>query len=320
MSPAADIEDRAAAWLLRREEPGWSDADQAQLDAWLDASPLHRVALYRLEYGWRKADRLAALQAPAEPARAWQFPRLRQWGAPLLAVVIVAAAVGGGVMLFGGGRSVTRAYATEIGGRASFPLEDGSRVELNTDTRLRTELSEHARAAWLDQGEAYFDVAQDVGRPFMVHVGSRLVAVLGTKFSIRRDGDRVKVAVLEGRVQVYAKPDSGTIAAPGDIVIIQGDTARVEHASLDSIAGALGWREGHLTFDQATLADAAREFNRYNRKKLVIDATAAAVVHIGGTFDAENVDAFARLLAQAYGLKVADDGARIVISGSKRAR
>jgi transmembrane sensor len=321
MSTASDIEDRAAGWLLRREEPGWSTEDQAALDAWLAASSLHRVAYYRLEYGWRKADRLAAVRAQAAPERASGFAMPQFNRAAAIAALLVGAIVGG-AYIFGdqdGGASV-RTYATEIGGRSSFPLEDGSQVELNTNSELRTALDAKSRTAWLDRGEAYFAVAHDAGRPFVIHAGPRLVKVLGTKFSVWRDGDRLVVSVLEGRVEVDVPPASQAIAVPGDVVTVEGDVETVRHEALDRVVRDLSWREGILTFDQDSLAEAARQFNRYNRKKIVVDSGAANAIHIGGTFDAENVEGFARLLQEAYRLTVKDKGGEIVVSGKKPSR
>jgi transmembrane sensor len=67
ISQAAETEEAAARWLLRQEEAGWSEQDRVQLEAWLNAAPEHRVAYWRLEYGWRRADRIADLADLAEP-------------------------------------------------------------------------------------------------------------------------------------------------------------------------------------------------------------------------------------------------------------
>src|SRR3546814_270169 len=61
------IEQQAAQWLERREQPDWSDDDRATLDAWLDASIAHKLAYWRLEHGWTKVGRLAALRQVPPP-------------------------------------------------------------------------------------------------------------------------------------------------------------------------------------------------------------------------------------------------------------
>jgi transmembrane sensor len=316
MSNAPQTEETAARWLLRQEENGWSEADQAELDAWLAAAPENKVAYWRLEHGWRKVDRIAALRGPALPARPEWRP-VAIWRPAAVAAGVAACLMAGALIWTGAGLLGHKTYQTEIGARETVPLADGTKVELNTQTSLRAAVTAKSREVWLDRGEAYFEVAHDPSRPFVVHAGAKTVTVLGTKFSVRRNGDQVEVAVVEGRVRVT---DSASAAATPPPVLTRGDTAIAEgHSmivaakSVERVTSELSWRQGLLTFDQSTLADAASEFNRYNRKKLVI-AEEVAQMRIGGSFEAENVDAFARLLQRAYGLKVDDNDETVKIS------
>ena len=326
MSPAEHIEETAARWLLRREEPEWSQADAAALEAWLEESFAHKAAFWRLEHGWERAGRLAALRSPEPPAPAARRARrpaqarrgLRHWQPAAIAASLVVA-IAAGMWAASGSFGVTpKTYATEVGGRATVPLEDGSRVELNTATTLRTKVTRGERQVWLDRGEAYFDVAKDEGRTFTVDAGRRRVVVLGTRFSVRRDGDKLTVAVVEGRVRVEpAEGEAGAAAqvlTRGDTALADGASLIVTHRPVDAVVEQLSWRDGMLTFDQSTLGQAAAEFNRYNRKQVVVRG-AAANVRIGGAFEAGNVDAFARLLRQAYGLQVTDNGSQVVVGG-----
>jgi transmembrane sensor len=320
MSAARDIEEAAARWIVRREDPGLSADEAAELDAWLEAAPEHRVAFWRLEHGLEKIDRLAALRRPDGPRRsslrAARGPRAL-W--PLAAAASVAAClVAGGLAWTLADPLAHKAYQTELGGRETVPLADGTRVELNTQTHLRTAVTARSREVWLDGGEAYFEVAHDAARPFVVHAGAKTVTVLGTKFSVRRAGDQVVVAVVEGRVQV-ADTAAATAAPPpvltrGETAIASGPSMIVASRSVDHVISELSWRQGMVTFDQSTLADAASEFNRYNRTRLVIADPEVAGIRIGGSFDADNVEAFARLLQQAYGLKVDHAADRVTIS------
>ncbi|MDB5436199.1 MAG: hypothetical protein JWR47_2456 [Phenylobacterium sp.] len=322
MSNALHTEEAAARWLLRQEESGWSQENQAELDAWLAAAPENKVAYWRLEHGWRKVDRLAALRGPPLPAPSlppWPERRpLGTWRPVAVAAGIAACLVAGALIWPAPGLLGHKTYETEVGGRETVPLADGTRVELNTQTSLRAAVTAKSREVWLDKGEAYFEVAHDPTRPFVVHAGAKTVTVLGTKFSVRRNGDQVEVAVVEGRVRVT---DTASVAATPPPVLTRGDTAIAEGPSMivapksvERVASELSWRQGLLTFDQSTLADAAGEFNRYNRKKLVIADGEVAQTRIGGSFEAENVDAFARLLQRAYGLKVDDNGETLKIS------
>ena len=322
MSRALQTEEAAARWLLRQEESGWSQENQAELDAWLAAAPENKVAYWRLEHGWRKVGRLAALRGPPLPApslRPWPARRpLGIWRPVAVAAGIAACLVAGALIWPAPGLLGHKTYETEVGGRETVPLADGTKVELNTQTSLRAAVTAKSREVWLDRGEAYFEVAHDPTRPFVVHAGAKTVTVLGTKFSVRRNGDQVEVAVVEGRVRVA---DTASVAATpppvltrGDTVIAEGPSMIVAPKSVERVASELSWRQGLLTFDQSTLADAAGEFNRYNRKKLVIADGEVGQTRIGGSFEAENVDAFARLLQRAYGLKVDDNGETLKIS------
>jgi transmembrane sensor len=325
MRTALEIEERAAHWLARRHEPGWSASDQAALDAWLLEATAHEVAYLRLEYGWNKVDRLAALRRPPTPAprevpRSSAMSPHRRYRRPLAWSAAAAALLLSAVLLVSYEGLFDRdAYATNVGGHEVVRLADGSRVELNTDTRVRTRFTEQARSVWLERGEAYFEVAHEPRRPFIVYAGGRRVTVLGTKFSVRLDSkaNRVQLAVTEGRVQLEElrpqAPVAPMIAIGGDTVIAENASVRVESRSVEAVSIDLSWRQGLLTFDQTTLADAAEEFNRYNRRRLVVEP-GAANIHIGGSFEAANVDAFARLLQQGFGLQVVESGGEIRVS------
>lgn len=321
MSVAAEIEDRAARWLIRREEAEWSPADQAELDAWLEESMAHKAAFWRLEHGWREADRIGALGGDYEPQAGRHTPQRRWWTKVAIAASLVAIVGVSATMheLQPEKPAVIAAatYDTPIGGRRMVPLPDGSKVELNTATVLRTAVTGRSREVWLDKGEAYFEVAHLEGRPFVVHAGSRTVTVLGTKFSVRREGDKVTVSVVEGRVRVdgaKAQTVPAAIITAGDVAIARGPSTLLTARSEERVEDGLAWRDGMLTFDQSTLGEAAAEFNRYNRKRIEITDPDTANIRIGGTFQASNVDAFVRLLRDAYGLKIETSSDTVKIS------
>jgi transmembrane sensor len=317
MTSATVTEETAARWLLRREEAEWSAAQQAELEAWLAAAPEHRVAFYRLEFGWNKVDRLAALRRPGQFAP--YSHRARVVGRRFLVASAAAACLALGIYgLFQIGLLGYTGYQTRIGSQRTIALADGSKVELNTDTRLRVRVTANTRSVWLERGEAFFAVAHDPQRRFVVHAGARDVAALGTQFSVHRDGDRVEVAVVEGRVEVEDVKDAASVSpvivTGGDTVVTEGSSVHVAANSIEHVDEALSWRRGVLTFDQLTLAEAASQFNRYNKKKLIITDPAVGSVRIGGRFDANNVQAFAHLLHEGFGLTIEDEGTVLKIS------
>jgi transmembrane sensor len=311
MTRSQDIEALAAEWLTRREQPQWSQADQAALDAWLDESMSHKAAFWRLEHSWQVADRIGALSARelAPRPRRTGLP-LKWWQAGALAASLLLA------IAFIGLRSrptlspqpSADTFDTGIGGHRIVPLLDGSRIELNTATILRTTISNKRRDVWLDRGEAYFEVAHVEGSAFVVHAGPRMITVVGTQFSVRRDGDKVTVAVVKGRVRVEdttrGEASATTTVTPGDVAIGLGSSTMVISKPVAAVEDKLSWREGRLVFDGTSLAEVADDFNRYNRQQLLISDPSVAAIRISGTFKASNVQAFVRLLKEAYGLKV----------------
>lgn len=314
----------AADWIAERDRgDGVLPAERQQaLDDWLNAATAHRVAFLRLDHAWRRADRLQALQGP----RAARLPRppilaMRSRLAWLARPPVYRAAAGISLAVlaavlvtdFGGGQATQR-YATERGQREMVALADGSRLTLNTATQLRTAVTPQTREVWLDRGEAFFDIAHDARRPFVVHAGGQTVTVLGTKFSLFREGDKLRVAVLEGRVQVKAPRSAPTVLTRDDAALADVSNVLVTKKSSQQLNASLGWLQGKLVFDQVTLAEAARQFNRYGSTQLVIEDDAAARIVIGGVFDADNVEAFTRLLHAGFGLHVKIRGGEIRVS------
>lgn len=356
MSLPDQIEDVAAGWVVRRGEPGWTDADSAELQAWLDASFSHKAAYWRLEHAWREADRISSIgpDAASPPGdgdavdgsvvslESEADRRRRTWAGwrpiALAASLLLAVFVGwNGWQAFAptpatleqlGPIAIApeppkRASLVQTGtaGRKLVNLSDGSRIELAASTSIHADIQPTSRHIWLDDGEAYFSVKHADDVPFVIHAGSRVITVLGTRFSVRRDGDQVRVNVVEGRVRVdeVALPGAppvpvrSTIISAGDLAIARGAATIVEPASPEKVADQLGWRKGVLNFDRMTLGQAAAEFNRYNERKLVVDP-AVADTRIGGTFKADNIDDFASLLRDAYGLRVEESAGQIKIS------
>ncbi|QPF72370.1 iron dicitrate transport regulator FecR [Roseateles sp. DAIF2] len=327
--PLSAINARAAEWIVERDRhDGRLPAErQLLLDDWLRASTLHRVAFLRLEQIWQRADRLRALHVapPAQdiirtrtPALKVRMPRFTWWPASRLVAGLSLALMALVMVADFHGDTHAQRHATARGQRESVRLADGSQLTLNTATTLRTAVSEAAREVWLDRGEAFFDIAHDAKRPFVVHAGRQTVTVLGTKFSLHREGDRLRVAVLEGRVQVQPARSRPAVLNRDDTALADASNVLVARQAPQQVSASLGWLRGKLEFDQVTLAEAAAQFNRYGRKQLVIQDEAAARINIGGIFDADNVEAFARVLNLGFGLEVQTEGDTIRVSSPAR--
>jgi transmembrane sensor len=310
---SVEQDEAAAAEWLAREDRGLTAQEQDALQAWLSGSSLNRVAYLRLKAAWQRADRLAALKAPL-PAR----PKARIWMQPA-AVAIAASLVllaGAGWFFFQHNLPAGRDYATGIGERQAVLLADGSQIELNTNTRLHAEVTKMGRIVTLESGEAYFDVVHDAERPFTVNAGNKRITDLGTKFSVFRKDDDVRVVVQEGRVQVEQIGQSlasPLVAQAGREVISKGSETLLTSKPDHEISNDLSWRHGVLIFNQQNLAEVAEQFNRYNRRHIEV-AGSARDIRIGGSFKADNLDVFVTLLHRGFGLSVNQQGDRIIVS------
>jgi transmembrane sensor len=336
-----DIEEAASEWLIRRDSGRWRESDQARLDTWLEESTEHRVAFLRLELSWDQAARLRALGAgipgdrPPPPGQ-WNFgrrffppsrnearrvpPRSRVV-ARAAAGVFLSAIVGLGAYLFAGNSG--EQYVTPIGGLANVPIEDGSRITLNTNSQLQVALTPAVRHIALEQGEAFFEVARDPNRPFVVEAGGQRIVAVGTKFSVRRDGDSIEVVVTEGKVRMEVHEArakrAGATQAPvfltaGYIAHSNAAGLLVQHKSLEEAENRLSWRMGVLTFRDLALGEAVAEFNRYNSRKIVIADPAVAVLKVEGNFRPTQSQAFVRLLESGFPVRASNVGENIVLA------
>jgi transmembrane sensor len=314
---ARDVKARAARWLMdRRLAENWSADEQAKLDEWLSQSSAHLIAYVRLEAAWNRTDRLVVLRHPTpdigDPARRlFAWPNLMKFAA----AAGIVAALGAASLNYLQHRD-ERTFATAVGGHETVRFADGSRIELNTNTSLRARMNAQERIIWLDRGEAYFEVKHDPAHPFIVIAGDRRVTDLGTKFVVRRDASRLRVALLQGRVRLGLENSQRQTAllVPGDVAVATGNLMSVKRASEQSLSNELSWRHGALIFKHTTLGDAAKEFNRYNRQKLVIADEATARLRIYGTFRAQDAEQFARVTQDVLGLRLEIDADEIVIS------
>jgi len=313
VKPASDVQAEAARWLERSER---ADFNAAELDAWLAQSPAHTIAFLRVKDVWGRADRLQALAAaPTEQTEPQRRPK---------AILFAIAAAIGAIAVLGvaGTRYVLapyeRTYSTDIGGRELVAFADGTQIELNTNTVLRARMTTQSRMVWLDKGEAYFQVKHDPAHPFTVITGDHRITDLGTKFFIRRDPGRLEVALLEGRVRFGASDAKSSadsdLLTPGDQAIATANSVSVQKISLTSLKNELSWRRDMLVFNHTTLAEAAREINRYNQSKLVIADPAVGRLTIGGTFAKNDIGAITSAARELFNLRVEEHGDEIVIS------
>jgi transmembrane sensor len=309
-APLVRAQAEAAAWISVLHSCERDAEIEAGLRRWISADPLHAQVWEVASDIWNET---SSLPRRIPPSRAIPSRSRRVYLRPALALATLFLVVAAGLTL----HQLHSSVSTTVGEQRVLNLEDGTRVELNTESQLTIQYTRHARTVVLDSGEAYFQVAREQ-RPFVVVAGERKILALGTAFTVRRDNaadDPVTVTLIEGRVAVapLETPASGSSNSTADIsevkVLNPGDRLRVhKHArptlETTSIDKATGWMRGQLIFDHTPLREAAAELSRYSKIKITVASPEAAKIPIGGIFRIGDSRSFARAVAASYGLSI----------------
>lgn len=293
------VAEQAAAWFARVQDAPHDAELQAALALWLAQAPQHRAEYQHLVELWRAVDciprqRLEALSRATPVPKPTRRRVLHQALAAGVAVLALALGLGWGGWQYQR-LNHHELLQTAIGERRSVELPDGSRLELNSATRLDIAFTPGQRHIQLAQGEAMFVVAHDSARPFVVATAQGQVTVTGTRFDVRQEAHGTLVVVEQGAVQVQGAPGSLTQlgAGQGSRIDAHGQVARAYPVD----AGALtAWRQGKLVFDNATLGEVVAEVSRYRAQPLRVAPGKAANLRLSSTFSIDDPDALLRAL------------------------
>lgn len=348
LPPDDPIEEAASAWLVQRAE-GFSSVQRREFERWCKADPRHAAAVARLEATCALLERMPAVRDELQPvvefptpARAFRPPPRR---APAfsrllagLAAAVTLAAVGG--WLWQRAQPAALQYVTSIGGYERVVLADGSVLELNASSEVHVDLAARERRLALVRGEAHFTVVPDPGRPFIVSAGGVAVRAVGTAFNVRLAPAAVEVLVTEGQVAV-SKPVARSGSSPTPTVLRANERTKVrtspgrsgvgvagspppnpapaaatavETLAPEALREALSWQERRLVFSATPLREVVIQFNRRNRVQLVLGDPALGERPVGGTFAADNVEGFVRLLegSDTFRVERRDDGSVVL--------
>jgi len=301
------IEQSAADWVAR-EDHGLLDAAEARRrDAWLAEDVRHLGAYARAHAVFTRLDRAGALGSGYDPRRfATVAPRRarssRRWlWWPGVAATLACVWLG----LHALPEAESPRHATRIGEVLRLPLQDGSAVTLNSDSELRVHFDGTRRRIELLRGEALFDVAKDPRRPFEVEAGAGRVVAVGTSFTVQRGADQsLQVLVREGVVEVAdVQPQAVRLTANHRASARRGLGVAVTPVPADELGRRLAWRDGMISFDGDTLAQAAAEFARYSQTRILIDDPSVAARRVVGLYSATDPAGFAHAVADSMGLR-----------------
>jgi transmembrane sensor len=197
-------------------------------------------------------------------------------------------------------------YHTAIGGLQDVPLPDGSMITLSSNSRILVTLSRNERRIDLQQGEAFFKVAKDASRPFVVSAGDRRAIAVGTRYDVRRDATDLRVIVTQGVVRLESDNGPGGRSQPaallpaGSIALASDAGVVVSSGPVPQAEELLNWRDGFISFHSTPLSAAVAEFNRYNQHHIVIGDASIGAMRVGGNFRWSNADSFVRLLELGF--------------------
>jgi transmembrane sensor len=317
LTPAIRAE--AAAWVAKIHSSGRTSAMEAALKAWLATDATHARAFEIATTAWEAVGAIPSTAVPRIDPSLRRARRRVRWRPALAAAAL--ACVGIAVAI----HFRDPMFATGTGEQRSVTLADGSHLTLNTDSRVRVQFTDAQRRVELEAGEAFFEVAKNPQRPFIVTAGSESVVAVGTAFMVQRSitGGEIAITLVEGKVRVAPVEQSGNVVSasavqvltPGQRLRVKGSTPSLDQPNIEAVTA---WRRGEVVLDHTRLSDAVTEMNRYSQVKLVVSSSDSVGIEVSGIFRAGDSARFARAIADTYQLDVIEEPERILIAGSPR--
>lgn len=173
-------------------------------------------------------------------------------------------------------------------------LADGSVITLNKNSTLRYPETFVAatREVYLTEGEAFFKVAKDPTKPFIIHTNDITTKVVGTSFNIRSSTDEVVVSVATGKVEVSDGKQTETLL-PYERTIYRNQTFKKEATTL----AELEWMERKLIFSDTPLEDAARQIEEHFEVTVNFKNEALKKCQITGKFKNQSLETVLNAIA-----------------------
>lgn len=319
----------ACEWVAKLDQGDLSALDSKQLDEWLKSDPINRVALAEQLQQWSEMDvlsELTHLELQNDPQSAfewfkkpfqWLVSPTRSYAAALSFVMLLAVISWVGVSQFNNSqRDLEWVINTAVGERKTESLPDGSVVQVNTVSSAQITYTRDARRVVLKSGEAFFDVAPEKERPFVVYAADTSIRAVGTAFAVHNDNGSISVSVTEGSVEFISAGKSRIIAASKEgvdplAINADGNVAKyadqqtfVDTQPVEEIARRLSWQDGMLEFRGEPLEYVVQQLGRYTDAQIVIMDDDIKDVRLGGYFKIGDIDGLASTLALGFNIQV----------------
>lgn len=326
-----EIRDKEASTWMWRIDRELTAKEQDSFFDWLAKNPENSNALAKYDRSWKRMDKLSEwlpehsekpnpdLLAPSNPSK-----KFRIFTYAVAACLSLAAIIW---FTLSKEESVPKPESgiAEVENRTT--LADGSVVKLKDDAEMAVLYSAQERRVGLEMGEAFFMVARDPDRPFVVEVQGSEVSAVGTAFNVRIGSDFFEVLVSEGQVQVDSagRYYDGPTAKP---VLEASQRARISLSDLPEtpaiatltrgeIHRVLAWQHGLMTFSSKPLSEIAYELNHFNETQLIVLDEELAQSRFSGSFRSDNMKGFVRLLEAAFGAKAEWNGEFEILLGKE---
>jgi len=312
----------ASAWRTHLSENELEST--SDFEVWLMSDIRNRKAWDSVQEGWELSGQHATspelldLRRQAL-GRACAVGRERRFLPLAIAVSVVLICVLGSFAFYEWGHDV---YRTHTGERRMVTLVDGSQIQLDALTELRVDYSERARDLELISGQARFDVARDVERPFTVKVAGKKVVATGTAFNVDLLGGDLFVTLIEGKVAVLPKAAAAQRTSPvGSLSSLSTLKLKVTPIELEagqqlailedgatriaavSIQGVTAWQSGQIVVEDEPLASVVLRVNRYSERAINLLDQQIASLRISGVFNTGDVDGFVAIITQYLPVK-----------------
>jgi transmembrane sensor len=316
----------AADWWVRLREPGTPDETVEQWLAWTGEDERHLAAFERVT---ELASQLGSLDSISRQGLIKAFARPvaapHRWmplaAAAALAVIVVSGSYLAWTRFASSAHS--QVYASAVAQNRDITLPDGTQVAMGAASTLTTHFSHGQRRVELSNGEAFFQVVHDNSRPFVVAAGDVSVRDIGTAFDVRRTGQRVTIAVTQGRVEIAdinqtpGAGQRGTLeVSAGQLVSYDPDTSSM---TIGSIAPerVLAWRDDRLEFIDEPLSVVIANLNRYSTRQLRISDADLDALSYTGTIHTDAIDSWLGALPQVFPLRVSTSGNQVILSDAE---
>jgi transmembrane sensor len=305
--PSDQVLAEAVAWLVRLQNDERSAADVAAFQAWTAADPSHATAFEAVSGTWDVTGGIPHDMRGRMPAH----PVTRRRA--LVAAAGAAVAATGGIAWLRGTAAV--AYQTEIGEQKHVILKDGSRIFLDTNSRVEVKFDRTMRAADLQYGRVNFRTVADPWRPFIVSAATSRIVSAASSLDVARDGAQVSVVVIQGTAEIERPDFPAARLTGGDR--FQAVVNEAGQRDRPNLAPLLAWQTGQAIFENGRLSDAVAEMNRYSTTKLTIVNSDTGDLRVSGIYAVGDNLSFANSVSRLLPVKIVQEEGRIDILPDK---